>query len=200
MTAVWTEPSVTCRQENPDNHLSVWVGLDGIAGSPAESPVQVGVHATCRGELYPQHQAFWGVISAGVDTREQPIPMVVCAGDRTSASVVRSAADPANYILTIDNLFRPGQRQTLTKRAPAARSESAEIIVERPTVFTLDSTWPKTVNVPFSYVTVDGAPLSGYETLPIQGRQNDTGMVYSPSPVTTDSGGYSNFTVSSHPG
>ncbi|MFF3861355.1 hypothetical protein [Streptomyces sp. NPDC002209] len=200
VTAVWTEPSVICRQENPDNHLSVWVGLDGIASSPTESLVQVGVHATCRGELYPQHQAFWEVINAGVDTREQPISMVVYAGDRMSASVVRSAADPANYILTIENLSRPGQRQTLTKRAPAARSESAEIIVERPYVFTLDSTWPKTVNVPFSYVTVDGAPLSGYETLPFQGRQNDTGTVYSPSPAITDSGGYSNFTVSSHPG
>ncbi|MFJ3202804.1 hypothetical protein [Streptomyces sp. NPDC086989] len=200
VTAVWTEPAVTCRQENPDNQLSVWVGLDGLAASATESLVQVGVHATCRGDLFPQHQAFWEVINAGGDTREQPVPLVVEAGDRMSASVVRSTADPAKYILTIENLSRPGQRQTLTETAPAARSESAEVIVERPHVFTLGSTWPKAVNVPFSYVTVDGAPLSAYDTLSIQGRQADTGTVYSPSPATTDSGGYSNFTVSSHQG
>ncbi|KPH99986.1 hypothetical protein OV450_0834 [Actinobacteria bacterium OV450] len=122
-----------------------------------------------------------------------------------SASVVRSTADPTKYVLTIENLSIPGQRQTLTKTAPAARSESAEVIVERPHVFTLGSTWlgstwPTAVNFPFSYVTVDGAPLSAYDTLSIQGRQADTGTVYSPSPATTDSGGYSHFTVSSHQG
>ncbi|RPF43717.1 peptidase A4-like protein [Streptomyces sp. Ag109_G2-6] len=200
VTAVWTEPAFSCRQENPDNQLSVWVGLDGFDASSTESLVQVGVHATCLGDLYPEHRAFWEVVNAGVDTREQPVPMLVQAGDRMSASVVRSTADPADYILTLDNLSRPGQRQTLTKKAPAARSESAEVVVERPHVFTLGSTWPPAVNVPFSYVTVDGAPLSAYDALPLQARQNDTGTVYSPSPATTDSGGYSNFTLTSHQG
>lgn len=199
VTAVWTQPAFTCRQENTDNHLSIWVGLDGLDTSRTESLVQVGVDASCQGDLYPRYQAFWEVINAGVDTFEQPIPMVVLPGDRVSASVVRSSADPTAYILTIDNLSRPGQRQTMTKRAPAARSESAEVIVERPYVPTLGATWPPAVNVPFSYVTVDGAPLSAYEALPLQGRQDDTGTVYSPSPATTDSGGYSHFTLSSHP-
>ncbi|THA33278.1 hypothetical protein [Streptomyces sp. A1547] len=77
------------------------MGLDGLAKSPTESLVQVGVHA----------------INAGVDTLEQPIGMVVQAEDRMSASVVRS-----------------------------------------------------------------------------------TGIVYSPSPATIDSGGYSNSSVTSHQG
>ncbi|MEU5538553.1 G1 family glutamic endopeptidase [Streptomyces sp. NPDC020362] len=198
VTAVWTEPAFIC-QDNPDNHLSVWVGLDGLDTSDTESLVQVGVHAACRGGLYPEHRAFWEVIDAGADTREQPVPMVVQAGDRISASVVRSTADPADYILTIDNLSRPGQRQTLTKRAPDARSESAEIIAERPDV-TLGATWPTTVNIPFSYVTVDGAPLGAHDALALRSRQFDKGIDYGPSPATTDSGGYSNFTVSSHQG
>ncbi|MER6345986.1 G1 family glutamic endopeptidase [Streptomyces sp. NPDC001595] len=200
VTAVWTQPHFTCRQENPDNHLSIWVGLDGLAMSPTESLVQVGVHVTCLGQLYPEHRAFWEVIDAGVDTLEQRIPMVIHAGDRISASVVRSSADPADYILTIDNLTRPGQRQTLTKRAPAARSESAEVIAERPKVFTFGSTWPGAVSIPFSYVTVDGAPLSAYDPLALQARESTSGLVYGPSPATTDSGGYSNFTLSSRQG
>ncbi|MFC0842226.1 hypothetical protein ACFH04_00510 [Streptomyces noboritoensis] len=195
--AAWTEPAFTC-QDVPNDHLGVWVGLDGLDTSATESLVQVGTHAACRtGDLYPQHSVFWEVINAGTDSFAQSIPMVVQAGDRITASVVRSSADPANYIFTIDNLSRPGQRQTLTKRAPAARSESAEVVVERPHVST-GSTWPRSVSVPFSYVTVDGAPLDFYDTVAVRARQADTGIVYGPSAATTDSGGYSNFTVTSH--
>ncbi|WOT40647.1 G1 family glutamic endopeptidase [Streptomyces coeruleorubidus] len=200
VTAVWTQPAFTC-QDDPDNHVGVWVGLDGLDTSETESLVQVGTHAACRrDDIYPQHRAFWEVIDAGRDSTEQTIPMEVEAGDRISASVVRSSADPTVYILTIDNLTRPGQRRTLTKKASAARSESAEIIVERPTVTPFGATWPRPLNVPFSYVTVDGAPLSSYDTLTMRGRQDDKRIVYAPSPAVTDSGGYSNFTLSSRTG
>ncbi|MET9915043.1 G1 family glutamic endopeptidase [Streptomyces sp. NPDC006476] len=206
VTAVWTEPAFTCRN-SLDNRVSEWVGLDGLdlsaetqGLSATESLVQVGTHAWCPSfdSLYPEHHAFWEVINAGHDTSAQPISMEVQAGDRISASVVRSSADPTTYILTIDNLTRPDPPQTLKKKVPAARSESAEIVVERPDF--PHATWPRPLNVPFSYVTVDGAPLSFYDTLATRSRQDDTGTVYAPSPAVTDSGGYSNFTLSSHAG
>ncbi|MEU7414696.1 hypothetical protein AB0B40_36265 [Streptomyces sp. NPDC042638] len=119
--------------------------------------------------------------------------MEVQPGDRISA-------DPTAYILTIDNLASPGQRRPLTKRASAARSGSAEIIVERPTVTPFGATWPRPLNVQFSYVTVDGALLASYGTLAMRGRQDDKRIVYAPSPAVTDSGGYSDFTLSSDAG
>ncbi|MCT9089653.1 G1 family endopeptidase [Streptomyces sp. ASQP_92] len=203
VTAVWSEPLFGCREQHPDNQLGIWVGLDGVANSATESLVQIGVVANCRGQvgdLYPQYQAFWEVINAGVDTNAQPVPIEAQPGDRMSASVVRSAADPANFTLTLDNLSRSGQHQSLSKRVPAARSESAEVIVERGYSSPFDVTWPATVNVAFSYVTVDGAPLSSYDVLPAQARQADSGTVYGPTSATTDSGGYSNFSVTSRPG
>lgn len=200
VTAVWTEPAFSCRQENPDNQLSVWVGLDGFDASSTESLVQVGVHATCLGDLYPEHRAFWEVVNAGVDTREQPVPMLVQAGDRMSASVVRSTADPADYILTLDNLSRPGQRQTLTKkllrpvrRAPrsssSVRTSSRSVRPgRRPSTFrspTSPSTarrCPPTTRFPFKHAKTTPGPC----TAPRRPPRTAAATATSPSPPTRD--------------
>ncbi|MFJ3306828.1 G1 family glutamic endopeptidase [Streptomyces sp. NPDC086549] len=205
VTGAWVEPSFPCGDSVDPDHISMWVGLDGLDHSPTESLVQIGTDANCNkrdpntGAEILTHGAWWEVIDAGNDSGgAQPINRPVAAGDTMSASVVRRSSDPTSYVLTLSNLTRHWT-QTLPVRAPHARSESAEIVAEEPGDIH-GAIWPKHVSVPFSYVTVDGDPLDRYYDVVVErGRRKDTGTVYGPSSATTDDGGYSHFTLASRP-
>ncbi|MFI9243876.1 G1 family glutamic endopeptidase [Streptomyces sp. NPDC053086] len=203
VTATWIEPSFPCVDTAAPDHISVWVGLDGLDHSLDESLVQVGTSASCdhrdpTGAPVLVHQAFWEVINGGDPTGEQPVPgdRPVAAGDTVSASVVRRSSDPTTYVLTLSNLTRHWTA-SLTKSTPYARSESAEIITEEPGAIH-QAIWPRQLSVPFSYVTVDGDPLDNYEVITQRGQRPDTGTVYEPSRPTS-ANGFSAFTLSSRP-
>lgn len=204
VTGSWVEPSFPCEDTAAPDHVSVWVGLDGLDHGPYESLVQIGTTASCdhtdphTGAPVLVHEAFWEVLNGGDDTGERPVPgaRTVAAGDTMSASVVRRSNDPTSYVLTLSNLTRHWTAP-LTQRAPYARSESAEVITEQPGAIH-HAIWPRHLSVPFSYVTVDGDPLDNYEVITQRGQRPDNGTVYEPSPVKS-ANGFSAFTLSAHP-
>jgi hypothetical protein len=117
---------------------SVWVGIDGFGGNTVE---QVGTEEDVVNGT-PLYRAWWEMYSTVTKQPEQVISsLVVSPGDSISASVqyITSGTHAGQFLLSINDTSQSNDSFSIYETSaqtqnPAAQRNSAEWIVEAPTV------------------------------------------------------------------
>ncbi len=128
----WVVPTVTGPRRGTD-YSSAWVGIDGLSDSTVE---QIGTEQDVSNGT-AHYDAWWEMYSSGKGQPEQVISgFTIKPGDSITASVTYTGS--GNFVLKItDNTskksFTTTQNTTATQ-SPTASQNSAEWIVEAPTV------------------------------------------------------------------
>jgi Peptidase A4 family len=165
VTASWTEPTVTCRNDN--SLYAPWVGIDGFGNETVE---QTGVQTYCATgkpvdsawyEMYPKNPVYYN--------------KKVKAGDAITATVTASGDD---FTLTISDSTE-GWTETTHKTLSSATRSTAEAVIESPTV-----DYPKIKSVKFTSVEFNGAPLDSYSLTALSTDSGTGTTVYKPSAIT----------------
>ena len=126
MQGRWTQPSVSC-PTNGSASLAIWIGLDGENGPSRATLEQVGTNIDCR-DGHARTFAWFEILPR--DRFEQELGLEVKSGDRIAASI---AVVGRSYQLVLENLTTGLEVDTL-QRSPGARRQTAEWVVEAPTV------------------------------------------------------------------
>jgi hypothetical protein len=128
----WVVPTVTGPRRGTD-YSSAWVGIDGLSDDTVE---QIGTEQdVSNGSAH--YDAWWEMYSSGIGQPEQVISgFTIKPGDSISASVQYTGS--GNFVLTITDStskksFATTQNTSATQ-SPTASQNSAEWIVEAPTV------------------------------------------------------------------
>ena len=143
VTATWTVPTVTPTSD--DRYSSHWIGIDGDGNSDL---IQLGTEADSSGGR-ASYSAWWEILPdysidiPGVSPRP---------GDSITASITKSSSSKWKISLK-DNSNGESYSSTKSYSGPA---QSAEWIVEAPTVGGSQSAAAKFSPVPFSGLTVNG--------------------------------------------
>ncbi len=191
----WIVPTVT-GPSTGSYHSSVWVGIDGYSNSTVE---QVGIDvAWVNGS--PVYDAWWEMWSTGKGQTEQVISnMTVEPGDSITASVqyVTSGAHAGQFYLSIVDSSRSNDsfstyESSSSLQSPLAQRNSAEWIVEVPTIGGSYATLPNFGSVTFTNATAVINGVSG----PINAASwqsqalniGSNGVTYDTTSVLTNSG------------
>ncbi len=129
----FTEPTLKCPGDHPNEWSSNWVGFDGFF-QKSRTVEQTGTAAHCGGasSTKPVYKAWYEMYPAGSVN-----VFTVFPGDTINTSVSYS---DGKYTLTVSDLT-PGHKHTATHTATCAvcKRNSAEWIVERPALCTSSS-------------------------------------------------------------
>jgi hypothetical protein len=127
VSAMWTQPAVTCPLDNAK--VSFWVGIDGDGTRTVE---QAGTLVTCSATNQPPvYQAFWEMYDANGGSHGAE-PFNVSPGDVIQASA--SYVGGVSYLLEVTDLTS-GASFSTTQSCNAnivCKRGTAEWIVERP--------------------------------------------------------------------
>jgi len=201
----WIVPTVTGPSSGSTGSC-VWVGIDGWSNSTVE---QVGTDQyVINGS--PVYRAWWEMASSGMQQPEQVISnMTVGPGDLITASVqyISSGAHAGQFCLSIvdnsqaNDSFSTYETSSQTQ-SPLAQCNSAEWIVEAPTVDGSFATLPNFGSVTFTNATAVINGVSG----PINAASwqsqainlvGSNGVTYDTTSVLTNSG--TSFVVTYNP-
>jgi hypothetical protein len=117
----WTEPSASCSRRTT-SYAAFWVGIDGYSSSTVE---QDGTIIECyHGTAY---QYSWWEMYPTNDI--QVVGSSVAAGDRITASVVRSGT---TYTLKVTDSTHPANSFSTSQGCSSCANSSAEWIAEAP--------------------------------------------------------------------
>jgi hypothetical protein len=123
VAGVWTEPTVSCTDEDAGTASAIWVGLGGYRPG-ARKLEQVGTNANCEAAARPSYFAWFEVVPYPATT----IPLAVRPGDTIAASV---AVLPGTARLRVENRTRGWTfARDITWASPD--TSSAEWVVEAP--------------------------------------------------------------------
>jgi hypothetical protein len=189
VTATWVQPKAPAIWFGK-RQVAIWVGLDGGArGSHTVEQIGVrfvdGVDPVCLQAWYEMYPAPSVTISRA-STARGPKDMAVSAGDTLTASVVSLGLQC--FRLTICDDTR-GESFSVLETSPAAKCDSAEIIVERsPT-----SSWglPEFAPVHFTRCTIDGGLLSSFHCFSTEISTEGGSPLTSTSAIDADGTGFS---------
>jgi hypothetical protein len=121
VTASWTEPSATCSGRTT-SLAAFWVGIDGYSSSSVE---QDGTLIECYlGTAY--QYTWWEMYPSNAI---QVVGSTLAAGDRITASVVRSGT---SYALKVTDSTHTADSFTTTQTCSSCANTSAEWIAEAP--------------------------------------------------------------------
>jgi peptidase A4-like protein len=121
VTASWTEPSATCSGRTT-SLAAFWVGIDGYSSSSVE---QDGTLIECYlGTAY--QYTWWEMYPTNAI---QVVGSTLAAGDRITASVVRSGT---SYALKVTDSTHTADSFTTTQTCSSCANTSAEWIAEAP--------------------------------------------------------------------
>jgi hypothetical protein len=121
VSASWTEPTPSCSSD-AEQLAAFWVGIDGYSSSSVE---QDGTLIECyEGSTY---QYTWWELYPTNDI--QVVGETVAAGDRITASVVRSGT---SYTLAVTDSTHTADSFSTTKTSSGDADSSAEWIAEAP--------------------------------------------------------------------
>lgn len=122
VSSSWTEPTPACGQGGSDQLAAFWVGIDGYSSSSVE---QDGTMIECyHGTAY--QYSWWEMYPSNA---VQIVGQTVAAGDKISASVVRSGS---TYTLKVTDSTHPANSLSVTEACASCRNTSAEWIAEAP--------------------------------------------------------------------
>jgi Peptidase A4 family len=168
VSANWTQPSATC--SSGDQYSAFWVGLDGYSSQSVE---QTGSEADCDGSA-PEYSSWYEMYPSAPVYFSEPVE----PGDSFTGSVTFNGGSSYTLVLTDHT---EGWTKTVNASLSGAANSSAEAIVEAPCCTGAGGALPLThfSKVPFSSVTVDGAPISDTSPTKIvmvdgSGRDKDT--------------------------
>jgi hypothetical protein len=187
VSATWVQPETRASWFG-ERQVAIWVGLDGGARG-SHTVEQIGVRYadgidpdTLRAwyEMYPAPPVTIDKARTASGLKD----MAVRPGDTLTATVV--SLGHQSFRLTIVDETR-GESFSVIDASPAAKCDSAEIIVER----TLEDGWglPEFAPVHFTQCAVDDRPLSSFHCYSTEIRGHD-GMPMT-STSTIDAGGIS---------
>ena len=134
----WIVPTVSASSTRGTSDSSVWVGIDGYDDSTVE---QIGTSQNVVNGT-AVYDVWWEMYSSGKQQPEQVVSsMTIDPGDSISASVqyISSGAHAGDFYLTITDNSRPDDSFSIyvssaQTQSPTAEQNSAEWIVESPTV------------------------------------------------------------------
>jgi hypothetical protein len=183
VSARWIQPAVTCAPGETSTS-AVWVGLDGDSDGAIE---QTGTSASCiNGRAF-----YWGW------RQFYPAPSVTYADEVQPGDDLLAIAQfhptTGNYVVTLTDSTR-GWSHVYGARAPFARGQSAEIVVEAPENAG-GLLWPLSNfgSVTFTQATVDGTGLMHIKgEFPVTMDRLDG----TPKAMITATHPYNGFTVS----
>jgi hypothetical protein len=149
VTASWTEAKISCTKGDGSTDMSPWVGLDGYTSNTVE---QIGTSGDCVGTT-SDYYAWWEMYPASPHL----ISKGVNPGDQFTATVSHTGT---SYTLTLEDLTRHWTRIATAKLA--AKNVDAEAVLEKAAPHLTQWSGPQ----PFTGFTIDGQPVSSYETAP----------------------------------
>jgi hypothetical protein len=151
VAGVWTEPTVSCTDEDAGTASAVWVGLGGYRPGARELE-QVGTNANCDAAAKPAYFAWFEVVPYPATT----IGLAVRPGDTIAASV---AVLPGTARLRVENRTR-GWTFARDIAWASPDTSSAEWVVEAPaTCVRFSCSEPRLAD--FGSVTIREASATG---------------------------------------
>lgn len=122
VSSSWTEPTPSCGGTSSDQLAAFWVGIDGYSSNSVE---QDGTMIECYlGTAY--QYSWWEMYPSNA---VQIVGQTVAAGDKITASVVRSGS---TYTLKVTDSTHTANSLTKTASCSTCKNTSAEWIAEAP--------------------------------------------------------------------
>jgi hypothetical protein len=123
VSATWTEPTPNCANSASGSLAAFWVGIDGFSSDSVE---QDGTLIECEGSTAVAF-SWWEMFPTN---DVQIVGESVAAGDKISASVVRSGS---SYVLKVTDSTHTANSFSTTQSCSGCANSSAEYIAEAPT-------------------------------------------------------------------
>jgi hypothetical protein len=191
VTATWTQPQVQTLWGRA-TEVDIWVGLDGWHGSPTceQTGIRVFQSGSNQGtdywawyEILPKSPVAVATVDAAGDSQD----VAVSPGDLITATV-KSLGDQRFRLTLVDDT--QGERFSTIQASPAAKCDSAEVIVEAHLLDGRDL--PNFDPVPFINCLVDGRPIGSFYWHRINVTTKDGSFMTSTSALGPDG---ASFTV-----